>query len=490
MKLNYAPVNTDTTMLSVSTSFRRVFKRCRKKFDYSSSLKQSLTAKGSEKNKNFWFGSGIHFALEDYHGKNLFGDPLYAFESYTESFGDDVPEGAEPLGDLGLAMLDYYLQWLPKKNARYGFRTAGVTSDGKLIDVGEGYNFNQGNIAPAVEQEFTIDLGIKAIVRVSDNNILCHYNENSLFTLSPILGEFGDPVALIDYDTVYTHYDNSIGEWVQVKVLPVCYHGTMDRIVVDNQGRFWIEDYKTAKNFDTNKLDLDEQITSYLWAAEQVFGIPFAGFVYLQMKKAKASKPNRNKDGTLSVNKNQKTTYNLLKEELSKDYGDYRKAPKKYIDFLNVLAAKEDMYGDDFIRWDLVKRSIEQKKNTYKQIMAEVNDMLTVSYAYPTPTRDCIWDCPFRSACILHQRGQYKEEQQWLNEFFEYRDRTIQGHPDSWRDNIDMPESPIRDMAQRKHEVKASAQLVIDYSSDNIYKEVSEHSTLGEPDADLILDLE
>ena len=56
------------SQFNIRTSDRRVFRRCLRKWDYQSSLRQNLTRKGTEQNINFWFGSAIHFCMEDYHG--------------------------------------------------------------------------------------------------------------------------------------------------------------------------------------------------------------------------------------------------------------------------------------------------------------------------------------------------------------------------------------------------------------------------------------
>ena len=112
-------------------------------------------------------------------------------------------------------------------------------------------------------------------------------------------------------------------------------------IVCDKYGRYWILDYKTAKGADTNKLDTDDQISAYLWAFEKWFGIKPYGFIYLQLTKEAVQEPKRLKNGELSVDKKQKTTYSLLKQEIIKDYGTVNAAPDKLIQFLNHMASIE-----------------------------------------------------------------------------------------------------------------------------------------------------
>ena len=80
---------------TIRTSDRRVFRRCLRKWGLQSSLKANLQRKGTEQNIHFWFGSAIHYAMEDYHGYNRFGDPRRAFKAYYNAFDPEtLPEGA------------------------------------------------------------------------------------------------------------------------------------------------------------------------------------------------------------------------------------------------------------------------------------------------------------------------------------------------------------------------------------------------------------
>lgn len=175
-------------------------------------------------------------------------------------------------------------------------------------------------------------------------------------------------------------------------------------------------------------------------SAEQWFGHPIHGFVYVQLTKEVPKLPKRLANGSLSVDKKQRTTYQLLRQELIKEFGEVKKAPAKLIDFLNVLASQESPEGDKFIRWDLVTRTREQKISTYNHIIAEAKMMIDPDlYLFPNPTRDCIWDCPFRDACLMMERGEESQVKAWLEADFEKRPREEDGNIDSWRDGIPWP---------------------------------------------------
>ena len=401
---------------TIRTSDRRTFRRCLRKWDFQSSLRGNWQHIGTEQNINFWFGSAIHFSMEDYHGENKFGDPRKAFWAYYQAFpADELPMGAEAHYELGMAMLSYYLTWYKRHNDVTGFETALVDPETHQL-----YNPYQAKKADrmeyAVEQSFILPLNTYVAVDANDNIRKAFFNVQ-------------DPSCIS-----FTY------NGVECDIVPICYHGTMDRIVCDKYGRYWILDYKTAKGADTNKLDTDDQISAYLWAFEKWFGIKPYGFIYLQLTKEAVQEPKRLKNGELSVDKKQKTTYSLLKQEIINDYGTVNAAPSKLIQFLNHMASIESPEGDRFIRWDFVKRTPEQIKSTEEHIMGELHHMLWEDlYCYPSPTRDCIWDCPCRDLCLALDR----KDETAVNEFmqnFEQRPRNEDGNLDPWRENIPWPE--------------------------------------------------
>ena len=401
---------------TIRTSDRRTFRRCLRKWDFQSSLRGNWQHIGTEQNINFWFGSAIHFSMEDYHGENKFGDPRKAFWAYYQAFPtDELPMGAEAHYELGMAMLSYYLTWYKRHNDVTGFETALVDPETHQL-----YNPHQvkktDKMEYAVEQSFILPLNTYVAVDVNGKIRKAFFNVQDSSCIS------------------FTY------NGVECDIVPICYHGTMDRIVCDKYGRYWILDYKTAKGADTNKLDTDDQISAYLWAFEKWFGIKPYGFIYLQLTKEAVQEPKRLKNGELSVDKKQKTTYSLLKQEIINDYGTVNAAPDKLIQFLNHMASIESPEGDRFIRWDFVKRTPEQIKSTEEHIIGELRHMLWEDlYCYPTPTRDCIWDCPCRDLCLALDR----KDEVAVNEFmqnFEQRPRNEDGNLDPWRENIPWPE--------------------------------------------------
>lgn len=440
----------------IRTSSRRVFRRCLRKWGYSSSLRMNLQRRGAETNINFWFGTSIHFAMEDYFGWNKFGDPRRAFKAYYKAFKpEDRPEGADEHYELGLAMLTYFLEWYPKHNKAMNFQTLWLDENDK-----EAKPFSPG-ARPAVEEEFTLDLGYRVIIDAKSGVILKQFNpeEDQLYLKDSYQADWAvnEPVETTytqtaEPSTEYVYLIKKSGieghigsvEDILVRVVPIAYHGTMDKLVVDDHGRWWVLDYKTAKGADTAKLDTDDQISAYMWAAEQRFQHKIYGFIYLQLTKDVAKPPKRLKDGSLSVDKKQKTTYALFKKELLDEFGEVNKAPNKMIEMLNHLADQEYPEGDRFIRWDFITRNDTQKLATYDNIMAETKLMLDMSMRlFPNPTRDCGWDCPYREICIATDQGRLDDAKSMLENTFEVRDDTLEHNHDDWTKDIVWPKEPL-----------------------------------------------
>lgn len=422
---------------TIRTSDRRVFRRCLRKWSFQSSLKGNWKRQGTEQNINFWFGSAIHFALEDYHSKNVFKDPRRAFWAYYQSFPkEEIPAGAEELYPLGIAMLSYYLTWYNRHNDVTGYQTAMVHKETHQLITPTQWKAlskeEQEQYEYAVEQSFMTSLKYYVVIDVKTDEILeviDNTREDQVL-----------PHAIGEEYSYSLSTDPEMQKNCMAKIVPIYYHGTMDRIVVDRYGRFWILDYKTAKGADTAKLETDDQISAYLWAFEKWYGFKPYGFVYLQLTKEAVQEPKRLKNGELSVDKRQKTTYSLIKQEIISEFGSVQAAPNKIIQFLNHFATLETPEGDRFIRWDHVKRSPEEIQSTEEHIYEELAQMLNPTLGYYTsPTRDCIWDCPLRDWCLAIDRKDTVAVEQFMQDY-EKRPRDEDGNIDPWRENIPWPD--------------------------------------------------
>lgn len=358
----------------IHTSDRSTFKRCRRKWYFSSPLQRNLTPVDADKSIHLWFGSGFHFALEDYHGHNKFGNPAKALEAYYNAFPEaSLPIGADEMVAMGMGMLDYYLDWM---KAPGRLQTKTLWLDGE----------------PMVEKSFELEIA-----------------------------------DLSDYAR-----KNMIAQ-------QITYHGTIDRIVVDQEGRWWLEDYKTAAAIDTKKLLTDSQISTYLWAAEQYLDHEIAGMIFTQFLKDVPKGPRAIAAG-FSKDKRQKTPHAYYRQALIQEYGA---VPAEYLDILDELASRETAEGNKFIRMDRVERNDTAKESTYEHIINEGLDMLDQldqtrnPRVYPNFTRDCAWDCSFRQYCLAMDEGHDFEDM--LEDNFELRNESAKGEKEPWREKIVWP---------------------------------------------------
>lgn len=206
-------------------------------------------------------------------------------------------------------------------------------------------------------------------------------------------------------------------------------------MIVDDYGRLWIVEYKTAKMFQTGHFDTDPQVTAYCWAGELIYGQPIAGVVYQQHKKQLATPPEFLKTTKMfSVNKKQVTTHALYRDALLKLYGDSMRFPSPNVEFLNYLAEQENGNSDLLVKRDFPERNEYQIRAHEQNVLLEAVDMLNPNLPiYPNPTRDCSWKCPFLQACInMDDGGDWEQEMELMT-----LDR--EEEKDLWRPHLLLP---------------------------------------------------
>ncbi len=184
----------------------------------------------------------------------------------------------------------------------------------------------------------------------------------------------------------------------------VVYQFTLDRLVeIDDE--YWIQDWKFYKSFSQANLELDQQMSAYIWGAAAYYEKPIAGAILHEFRKELPSVPKILASGKLSLAKNQKTTHRLYREALIEIYGDVSKASTAYVNCLNDLAAREGEDRDDFIRRNYTRRSELQTQSQGSLILMEAEDMCNPELPlYPNPTRDCSWDCNLQDVCLMVDR--------------------------------------------------------------------------------------
>lgn len=329
----------------IRTSDRISFKQCRRKWGWSSHLKRNLGPKSLA--GPLWFGSAIHYALEDFHGHNRFGKPSVAFRAYcistSKQFGRDLPLDAQELYQLGIQMMDYYTDhWLRFRKVNPIYWEDGV---------------------PQVEVNFEIPLPLEE---------------------HPLLAE----------------YARANGADC------VLYRGTIDGVSIDADGCLWIKEYKTAKLAEQNHYQTDPQVTTYVWAASHIYNRPVIGVEYWQFVKKAPEPPRVLSSGKISTASNLVSSYPLYYQALEDMYGDPNRAPKENKEKLAQIGAAETEFKDRFVLMERIRRNEHMSNAEAVKILLECEDMLNPDLPlYPNPTRDCSRMCSFLGACVTMDDG-------------------------------------------------------------------------------------
>lgn len=421
--LNVTELPDGRKAIIIRTSDRIAFKQCRRKWGWSSHLKANLGPKHLA--APLWFGSAIHYALEDYHGWNKFGRPAEAFKAYcistAQNYKRDLPSDAQEHYELGIAMMDYYVDhWLgayPRKPDETYWAEDPVT----------------GKLEPQVEVNFEI----------------------------PIPIEPGSMLAV---------YLERLGVDV------VLYRGTVDRVCVDEWGNLWVDEYKTAKMAQSTHFQTDPQVTTYVWACSLIYDRPVVGVIYHQFVKKFPEPPRRlSSTGLLSTAANLVTSSTLYRQEMVAMYGDYMKAPSKIQAKLNELMGAENQDRDRYIIRERIHRNAAQCHHEYEKIRLELEDMLNPDLPlYPNPTRDCSRMCSFLTPCINMDDG--SDWESLLEQTYLPRDLDVDR---LWRKRLPSPEellamrtqNVVPDLeglqadAQRQHEEAQARIAVGDYDA-------------------------
>lgn len=348
--------NRDERVAYVRTSDMIQFLGCRRRWDLSSHLRQNLGPKVY--GDPLWLGSGMHYALEDFHGDNVYGTPGKSFQAYcvahVAKHKHKLPQDYKELVELGTSMMDYYPIWLKGRDPIDTYVHKGVLQ-----------------VEPAIQ----IDIPME---------------------------------ELPAYERIRERYDR------------VVYALQLDRVgSIDNE--LWVVEYKSAKTMVTSHYAFDPQISAYKWAAKQVYDKPIAGIIYHQFRKDLPKAGRILKNGEVSIAQNQRTSHRLYRETLLDVYDSIEKAPHDNIEYLNNLALMESADADEFIRRDKVYRNEASSNATVQRLLQVANDMLDPALPiYSNPVRMCANYCPFMSVCVSMDDG--SDYQTELELEFENRD--------------------------------------------------------------------
>jgi hypothetical protein len=355
-------------------------------------------------NPNFFQGNGIHYALENLYQPGIKRDPI---ESFSEWF-DIQWRGGTVTED-----------WLPRVYDLQPVRINVGTAQG-----------HDGKLGMPHMDMYRVR-GLEDILPDPDHDEWLGYRELGIEMLknykryAEIYDDFEVLVAEHDFSVPIWDFENNCTlRMVDMrenspnygKKLEVHSRGRMDAIKrgVSN-GRMGIMDHKTAQKItedEFEKLETDEQCTSYLHAAEveaTYYDLPHKGeqleeVLYNVLRKAYPKPPTMLKNGMFSVNRDEEsTTYELLQNFINTQMPGVPLSEKQqgYVDYVR------DVGEEQFIIRKHVRRNRHQLQNAGKRLYMEAMDMLSPDLRiYPNLRNDwaCL-RCTFRAPCLAIEDG-------------------------------------------------------------------------------------
>ena len=391
-------------IIPIHTSDRSTFKDCRRRWAWSSPAQQNLVPKVSIYGiyVPFWFGEGIHYALEKHYDPFLKEDAEVAWETW------------------------FNLQWIGGKIKESELEQF---KDRKPYQDEDGQWHTQGlvDVLPDVDYEkfeALLELGKGMMRNYKDyserNDDFDVVATEHIFSVPIMDPNTGRPLYMEDYREMPKDWEpsldgNEYGALYQEGLKQVHARGRMDLIVFGRTTEnYAIIDHKTAETIGEDyfdHVDLDEQCTTYIWAAEieaRMYGLPYtdiAGIVYQAIRKGFPTPPSITSRGLPSLNKAQETTTAALFERTIKEMGleEYFKMDDKMQAYYTYLVEKGDK---NFIQRHPVKRNRHQKDNAGLRLYMEAMDMLDKPRIYPNPTKNysCL-KCRFRGPCVAIESG-------------------------------------------------------------------------------------
>lgn len=377
------PVPDRMDVIPVHTSDRGTFKFCRRKWDWTSPLRRNLRSKVELTGVYFplWFGSGIHYALEQFYNPLLSRDPVEAFIYwYTLQWKgglvqeDELRLSADPHPTVSreqASTLLYKVRGLeelhpdPDSDEFEMHRELGIG----MMEYYKGYAERNDNfVVLMAEHTFAVPLGFEAI--------------------DPRDGRKKEVYA-----------------W-----------GTQDAIIQEQEyGRYGILEHKSAISIDESyfyKLEMDEQCTTYLAAGEreaQIHDLEYKDLdfvLYNALAKKFPKEPTLLQNGFPSLSRSTESTTAALFEKLVRDNNmmAWFEVNHKAQDYYRYLLEQGE---EIFIKRDPVRRNKAERKHHWERLIDEAKDMLAPDVSlYPSPSGNwlCL-KCPFRSPCLAKNDG-------------------------------------------------------------------------------------
>jgi hypothetical protein len=396
-------------IIPIHNSDRGSFKRCRRYWDWNSPARTNLTLRADVHGVNFplWFGTGIHYALEQYYQPGLNRDPVESWKTWFDIQwrGGIVTE-----------------DWLDKVYDLRPQRVPDNSIDIREIVMGSSTTLDSTvwrvrgleDIIPSPNHEEFDEHYILGIEMMKFYREYAAKHDDFVV----LLAEHDFSVPIWDYanDRILKAIDSREDSPNYGKELEVHSRGRQDGIIHRNGAvKLGIIDHKTAGRWGEEelfKLETDEQCTTYLAVAQIEAnyydlphkGQPFEEIIYNVMRKAYPKPPTELKSGMFSVDRqNESTTYEMLMAWIKKNLPGIPLTEKQeeYVKYLR------DVGDEQFIVREPVRRNQAQLQNAMERMFLEALDMLDPNVRiYPNLTNDWLCrNCQFRAPCVAKESG-------------------------------------------------------------------------------------
>lgn len=178
--------------------------------------------------------------------------------------------------------------------------------------------------------------------------------------------------------------------------------GRVDMVIERTDG-LWIVDHKTAISAPSYRaLEIDDQLTGYCYIYWRITGNMPKGAIYNVLLKDPPKPPRELKDGSLSKDKSQRTTFDLYLEGIKErglEVSDYE-------DILNFLGQKG---WSTFFPRDGIQKTEEEIRSFGERLTAEHSDMSNAlvdhRFRYPNPGQRTCGICQLIPICQSMEEG-------------------------------------------------------------------------------------
>jgi hypothetical protein len=240
------------SIIPIHASDRASFKRCKRYWNWNSPSRQNLAIRADIYGVNIplWFGTGIHYALEQFYTPGLSHDPVEAWKTWFDiqwRGGIVTEEWLDRIYDLNPQPI---MATTAEERHQYPFGITGYRVRG-LQDI-----VPDPNVTEYIEH-YELGIGMMEFYKI-------YAEKNDDFTVVAAEHTFSVPIWDHDNDCIMKRVDTREDSPNYGKELEVHARGRMDQIWQNNySGKFGIRDYKTTSRIDEDyfrKLESDEQV--------------------------------------------------------------------------------------------------------------------------------------------------------------------------------------------------------------------------------------